>query len=199
MKFGKLSLAVLLLASSALLFACTSKGRALNELTVEALSEDVFRIRRGDLIDVQVWGEPRMSGSLTVRNDGRATLPLVGDVMVAGKTIEEAVTDMEAAVGEFVTAPSITVAVNQRAPVAYYLSGNFQRAGEYRSDKDIKLLQAIATGGGFAPFADQSNITLIRQSPDGLKDLRYKLNYNKVVDGKQPNPVLQDGDTITVQ
>jgi len=197
--FRALTLAVILVTLAFGMSGCSSKGRALGELQIAKLGEEVFRIRKGDLVDVQVWGEPRMSGIISVRNDGRLTMPLVGDVLIAGKTTEEAIQELETVVGEFVTEPSITVAVSERAPVAYYLSGNFQRPGEYRSDKDIKLLQAIATGGGFAPFADQGNLILIRQSNEGTTDLRYKLNYNRIVDGKQPNPVLHDGDTITVQ
>ena len=82
---------------------------------------------------------------------------------------------------------------------AYYLSGSFKKPGEYRSDKNIKLLQAIATGGGFAPFANESKLTIIRPNLDGSGDLRYKLDYGAVISGRQPNPILQDGDTITVQ
>jgi polysaccharide biosynthesis/export protein len=40
----------------------------------------------GDLLVVQVWDQPQMSGKMKVRSDGRITLPFVNDVEAAGKT-----------------------------------------------------------------------------------------------------------------
>ncbi|HQH27907.1 MAG TPA: SLBB domain-containing protein, partial [Oligoflexia bacterium] len=97
----------------------------------------------------------------------------------------------------FVPAASVTISVVQTAPIRYYLSGQFVKPGEYRSEGRITFLQAISTGGGLAPFADESSIILIRRGPEG--ELRYELDYNQVVEGKDPNPELKDGDTIAVK
>ena len=71
------------------------------------------------------------------------------------------------------------------------------KSGEYRTDKRVTLLQAIATGGGFAPFADESNIMLIRKSTNGEK--RYQFDYSELVQGEQPNPILRSGDIISIR
>lgn len=82
-------------------------------------------------------------------------------------------------------------------PIKYFLNGSFQKPGAYESDKPITLLQAIAVGGGFAPFADESSILLIRTKEN--LNLKYQLDYNRVLDAKEPNPVLRDGDVISVR
>jgi len=45
---------------------------------------DGYIIARDDSIQVTVWKEPALSGTLLVRPDGMVTLPLLGDVSAAG-------------------------------------------------------------------------------------------------------------------
>ena len=85
----------------------------------------------------------------------------------------------------------------QSAPIRYFLAGQFLKPGEFRSEQGITLLQAVAKAGGFAPFADESSIILIRKN--AAKEFRYELDYNRVVSGRQPNPNLTDGDFISVE
>ena len=185
-----------LMASSLLACSTLPKGRSLKELA-PAASEGSYVVAEGDTLNVEVWGEPKLSGEVFVRDDGRFTLPLVKDVEGAGKTLEELTKVVTEEFSKFVPAASVSISVLQSAPVRYYLSGAFSKPGEYRSDRRISLLQAIASGGGFAPFADDSKIILIRKSPSG--ELRYRLDYSLVVGGKEPNPELKDGDIIAVE
>jgi polysaccharide export outer membrane protein len=146
---------------------------------------------------VKVWGEPRLSGEVFVREDGKFTMPLINDVSAKGKTLEQISGDLTNRLKEFIPAVSVSTNVRQAAPTRYYLSGQFNKPGEYRSTSNITLLQAIATGGGFAPFADESSVMLIRKTTEG--ELRYRLDYNLVVEGNEPNPKLKDGDIIAVK
>jgi len=177
----------------------SNKGSPLRDLAARSKELEHYRVRGGDTLDIQVWGEPSVSGIVNVRHDGRFTLALVGEIFAAGKGLDQLAHEVETSLSEFIQSASVIISVRERAPLAYYLSGSFQNPGEFRSDKNIKLLQAVATGGGFAPFANESKITIIRPHLDGSGDARYYLNYNKVVNGTQPNPILQDGDTITVE
>ena len=40
-------------------------------------------------------------------------------------------------------------------------------------------------------------MTIIRRGPQG--ELRYVLDYNRVIDGREPNPELKNGDIIAVK
>ena len=80
--------------------------------------------------------------------------------------------------------------------IAYELEGAFSTPGTYNSEKGITLLQAIAAANGFLEDADESKIRVIRE---GSKDaIMFTLDYNQVLRGKEPNPVLKDGDLIEV-
>lgn len=170
--------------------------RPLKELSVPS-SEQSYMIKAGDTLNVDVWGEPRLSGEALVRTDGKFTMALVNEVQAEGKTTEAVSKEVSTRLSEFIPEASVTVSIALPAPIRYYLTGTFVKPGEYRSDSRITLLQAIATGGGFAPFANDSSLLLIRKSPTG--DIRYQLNYSSVIAGKEPNPELKDGDTLAVE
>ena len=190
------SLAVTLL----LLFSlnsCSSGSKNLSELSSDADGQAEYLVSVGDRLRVSVWGEARLTGPVLVRDDGAFTMELIGDVPAADRTIPEITTEVTERLAEYIPAASVSISVVQSAPVRYFLSGAFVRPGEYRSEGRITFLQAIATGQGFAPFADDSSIILIRKTSQGEK--RYRLNYGKVINGKQPNPILKNGDVIAVE
>lgn len=181
-----------------LALSCTNENiRPTDELKGSPEAAGEYVAKPGDVLMVNVWGEPRLSGEVYVREDGRFTLPLIDDVPAEGKTLKQIAQEATARLKDFVPTASLTVSVVQSAPIRYYLSGQFGKPGEYRSDAAISFLQAIATGGGFAPFADESSIVLIRRGAQG--EMRYELDYNRVVEGKEPNPVLKNGDIIAVK
>ena len=179
-------------------YACTpSNLRPLDELKTATTADAEYLIQGGDTLIVNVWGEQRLSGPVVVREDGRFTLPLVEDIHAEGKTVKQLTDEVTKKLVAFIPAASVAISVSQTAPIRYYLSGQFLKPGEFRSERKITLLQAIATGGGFAPFADESELLIIRKSTTG--DLRYRFDYNRVVDGREPNPELKNGDVISVK
>lgn len=185
-----------LLFFSQALTACSPKGRPLTELSPKNSAEQ-YVVKEGDTLTVQVWGEQKLSGEVFVREDGNFTMPLIEDVKAAGFAPKQIAQDVTTRLKKYVPAATVSVSVSQTAPIRYFLSGQFIKPGEYRSDKKITFLQAVATGGDFAPFADKSALTLIRR--DNLTEKRYVLDYNLVVEGKQPNPELLNGDIIVAK
>lgn len=179
--------------------ACSFGGNTqpLTDLPTVADVAGQYRVKNGDSLMINVWGEPRLSGEAGVREDGQLSMPLVGDIRAEGKTLPALSKDIEGKLKDFVTTASVSISVIQSAPVRYYLSGSFLKPGEYFSAEAISFLQAIATGGGFAPFANTSAIIIIRKSDAG--ELRYRLNYKSVISGTEPNPVIFPGDIIAVE
>lgn len=177
--------------------ACRPSGmRPLEELKRQVDAAD-YIVKRGDTLDIRVWGEPKLSSEVYVRDDGKFTMPLINTVSAEGKPLEQIGKDIEKLLKEYISDTTVTVALRQTAPTKYYLSGSFVKPGEYRSEGSITLLQAIATGGGFAPFANESALTLIRKNTQG--EIRYALDYNLVIGGSEPNPELKEGDIIAVK
>ena len=178
------------------LSSCAQKGRPLTELATPNTPQQ-YVVQSGDTLMINVWGEQRLSGEVFVREDGSFTMQLIDDVKAVGSTPKAIAGDVTTRLQKFIPAASVAVSVVQTAPVRYFLSGQFVKPGEYRSDRKINLVQAVATGNGFAPFADESALTLIRRTADG--EMRYTLDYNRVIDGREPNPELKNGDIIAVK
>lgn len=182
------------------IFASCSFGgnkSSLDELVQAADVGSIYRVSPGDTLAVEVWGEPKLSGNVYVRQDGKFSMPLVKDIEASGLTLDELSQEISSKLQQYIKSPSIAISVVLEAPTRYYLSGKFNKPGEFRSASKITLLQAIATGGGFAPFATTSSIILIRTFEAGEK--RYELNYGSVIKGTEPNPILRDGDVIAVE
>lgn len=189
---------LLSIAILALLFVgCAKpKGRPLEELLGGAGKDDVYLVRPGDILQVDVYGEAALSGERVVREDGQLSMKFIGDVAVERLTLEQVAKKIEQNLSKFIPATTVSVNLSRSAPIRYFLVGKFMQPGEKRSDGKITFLQAIATGGQFQPFADESALTLIRTTPEG--QLRYVLDYNNVLLGREPNPELKDGDVISV-
>jgi len=171
-------------------------GRPLSELIPSSDKSEDYLVRPGDVLAIDVYGEPGLTGDKVVREDGQMSLKFAGDVKVQGLTLEAAGKKLEVELSKFMPGATVSVALSKSAPIKYYLSGKFQKPGEYRSDGKITFLQAVATGGNFLPFADESSITLIRKT--STTEIRYVLDYNNVVMGREPNPELRDGDILSV-
>ena len=180
------------------LLACSQTNISpLSDLKVTKDKSAPYEVSAGGILNVQVWGEPKISGEVVVREDGRFSNPLVNDVPAEGLTLTQIGEELAEKLKEYIPSANVNVSLLQSSPTVYYLSGSFAKSGEYRTDKRITVLQAIATGGGFAPFADESSIFLIRKGAKGEK--RYEFDYGSLVDGSQPNPELRSGDIISIR
>jgi len=80
-----------------------------------------------------------------------------------------------------------------------YVDGAVRKPGEveYKNSRPLNLLQAIAAAGGLSERASQKGIVLIRSHPGGSQEI-LKINLKAVRKGKEPNLVLENGDSIYV-
>lgn len=148
-----------------------------------------------DVIGVNVWREPNMSGAVPVRPDGKITLPLIGDVQAGGLTPEQLTKALTEKIATLLNSPEITVSVIEVRSKKYFVTGEVQRPSDYPLVVPTTVLQAIVQAGGFREFANKKDITILR---DG-KILRF--NYNDVSKGKhmEQNILLQNGDYVIVK
>ncbi len=158
-----------------------------------------YRVGPTDVLSIVVWKQPDLSvGQIPVRPDGKISLPLVGELKVAGLTaveIKEAITER---IKEYVTDPNVTVIVLQvNYPVAFVI-GEVNRPGPVPIRQDTTMLQLVSMVGGFNLFADKSHVHLLRR--EGGKEIRMRFNYDQVVKGKhlEQNVIVRPGDVIVV-
>lgn len=153
-----------------------------------------YKIGPEDVLMVRVWREPEVSANVTVRPDGKITLPLIGEIQAGGKTPDELGKLVTEKLSEFLNRPEVMVAVQQVRSKKYYISGQVNKTGAFPLVVPTTVLEALSQAGGFQQWAKKKKITIMRGSD------RFKFNYNEVVKGKNldQNIYLENGDHIIV-
>jgi polysaccharide biosynthesis/export protein len=156
-----------------------------------------YLLGAGDLIEVQVWKEEFLSRNLRVRLDGRISLPLIGDIVAAGKTTRALAVEIEERLRDSHAEPAVAVILSQ-SNQRYYVIGQVKQPGEFPLDAHLNVLQALARSGGFLEWAKASNIAVIRREGGMEKVLPF--DYDAIIRKNDPKHLLllAPGDTIIV-
>jgi polysaccharide biosynthesis/export protein len=151
-----------------------------------------------DVLGVVFWREPDISGDVTVRPDGRVSLPMIGELVAAGLRPQELQQRILAASAKYLTDPNVSVVVRSINSLKVYVTGRVGTPGQHPLKGPMTAMQAIALAGGLNDYADAKNITILR-TING-KTVSFKFNYHDVARGKklEQNIMLRPGDTVVV-
>lgn len=158
-----------------------------------------YKIGADDVLTVDVWHEKEVSGQVTVRPDGKISLPLIGDVRAAGLTPEQLQNELAAQFSKYLTDPTVTVIVAEIRSQRINVLGQVLRPGTYALIPPMDVIDAIAAAGGLAQFAKKGDIYVLRTTSDGHRE-RIKFHYKDVLKGKRGSHdvYLQTRDTVVV-
>jgi polysaccharide export outer membrane protein len=147
-----------------------------------------------DILEIQVWGNRDLNQTVFVRPDGRTSLPLVGEIGVAGKTVQQLQDHLTNVYEKTVKGAVVTVIVREIKSRPVYFIGGFGRPGVMQLTRDLTLLQAISIVGGVIANADAEKGFLLRA------DRRIPIDFNRLVQRGDltQNPKLEPGDSVVV-
>ena len=181
----------------------------------DPLQGDVYIIGPGDLLEFKLFDEPDLSGKLDVLSDGSVSLPLVGNVVLSGLTLQQASAWVRELLSDHLLQPEFQLRVLRPRPIRVSVVGAVERPGLYSlttvEAAQIKggpstsisglptLVDAIQKAGGITQQANLRAVQLQRRLPG--TPARFKLArvnlLELVMEGDQlQNPYLFDGDTI---
>jgi polysaccharide export outer membrane protein len=150
-----------------------------------------------DVIRINVWKNTDLSQTVTIGPDGFISLPLLGDVHVAGMTSNQLAQELTSKLGSYVVSAQVTVSVVDIRSRQVYMTGQVGKPGGYPLIAPITVLQLIAQAGGLNTFANRKEIVILRNVGGSVQ--RLKFNYNHAVHGDpKQNINLQPGDTVIV-
>jgi polysaccharide biosynthesis/export protein len=162
-----------------------------------ALSGD-YVIGVGDTISIRVYEQEGLTGDVKIRRDGKIALPLVGEIVVAGKRPLELSREIEVALKQFIVSPRVTVNVATSQPVSVTVLGEVEKIGVLTLEPPARLVEAMAQSGGPGEFGDKSRIFVLRQFPS-YKRIRFTWDdILRNVDNAAQFP-LRTGDVIVVE
>jgi polysaccharide biosynthesis/export protein len=178
---------LLLVLSAVVLIVPLSSPRA-------QVSDKAYIIGPEDVLDIQVWERKDLNQTVFVRPDGRTSLPLVGEIMVAGKTIQDLQDHLAKVYEKTVPSAVVTVIVKEIKSRPVYFVGGFGKPGPMQLTREMTLMQAIASVGGVTPGGDAENGYLLRG------DKRIAVDFYKLLQkgDLSQNTRLEPGDTVVV-
>ena len=153
-----------------------------------------YKVGPADVLNVRVWNQPQFSGPVSVQQDGKITLPLVGDLAAGGLTPVEIEQTIAKSLTKYILKPLVTVTVQEVGSKRYYMDGEVNHPGEFALVVPTTILEAISKAGGLQEFANGKKIYVLRG------DKRIPFNYKDVLRGKHmdQNIALQPGDHVVV-
>jgi polysaccharide export outer membrane protein len=113
----------------------------------EPAEDEEYRLGKGDEIAVEFAGRPDLAAKLVIGPDGRITLPLAGDIVLAGLTRPQAAAAIEAALTPYYSNIAAQVAVTRYTANKILLLGAVERPGVLTFDGTPTLLEALTRGG----------------------------------------------------
>jgi polysaccharide export outer membrane protein len=155
-----------------------------------------YRLGPGDLLKVAVFGSPDLSNEVRVSESGNITFPLVGQVLVAGRSPSqvEAMLSAQLEQGGYVRAPQVSVLVVEYLSQKVSVLGHVVKPGQYALQSASRLLDLLAEAGGVINEEAADTATLMRK--DGSKAL---IDLPALFSGDPAqNHAVAGGDTVYV-
>ncbi len=158
-----------------------------------------YRIGPKDLLEISVFGADELSRTVRVSEDGKVTLPLLGEVLVDGLTKSEVEKKLGQLLGEkYVQNPQVTVFIREYQSKRVSVLGAVEKPGPYQLLGRQTLMQIISEAGGLTRDAG-NEIVVIRQLSDGLStSLRISIDDLFLKGDAKLNVPMEAGDIVTV-
>lgn len=154
-------------------------------------------ISPNDKLEIDVLRVDELDRKVEVDSTGKISLPLVGEVVAAGKTKRQLESDLVKRYGSrYLESPQITVNVIESAGQRVTVDGEVRRAGIYPISSKATLMRAVSLAQGFTNLADPTKVYVFRQ----VGEKKYVANYSvdAIRSAQRPDPRIYGGDVVVV-
>ncbi|MDE2335246.1 MAG: polysaccharide export protein [Rhodospirillales bacterium] len=187
-----------------LLAACAPPATPLADIPVakNGNSSSEYVIGAGDTLGISVYQAPELSvPSVPVRPDGRISMPLIPEIMAAGKTPTELAAEITTRLKEYVKDPIVTVMVsNFVGPLSRQVkvigAATDPQAIPYRAH--MTLLDVMIAVKGLTRFAAGNQAEIVR-TINGKQHIIH-VHLDDLMNGGDisQNIEMQPGDTLII-
>jgi polysaccharide biosynthesis/export protein len=184
------------------LFGSMAQSRGADEppSTQMDTASRLIQLGPGDSVNIQVYGQPDMSSTVYISDDGTIPVPLAGPVQVAGLSPSEASQRIEKALsdGHYLVGPQVTLTVVLSRSQRVSVLGQVSKPGLYPIESKTTIFDLLAEAGG-ALETGSDVIFLLRPDATGTVQ-RYPISLKGLDDAKKsiPTQSLRGGDSVFV-
>lgn len=178
-----------------------AQGPAAPAAQAVAVAAPVYRVVRGDELSFKFIYTPELNTVATVRSDGRISLPLIGDVIVQGMSVQELIDLVERRLAEQVKRPQVVVNVAGTGSQRVFVGGEVTKPGVQPLLGPMTALQAVMAAEGLRDTAQATEALVLRRPPaagQGGEVIRVDLKAVMAGAPGADDPVLQPYDMVVV-
>jgi polysaccharide export outer membrane protein len=162
---------------------------------------ETYRLGPDDELAVRILGQPDYSlEKAKISPVGRLYHPLLGDVEVAGLTVDKLTEKLTLDLSQFILNPKVSISLLQANSAKIGVIGDVTNPGIIVMTRPMTVLDALSASGGVSDFGSKSDVTVLRQSGYD-RPQTVKVNVKRILQGKadaEENIPLQAGDTVIV-
>jgi polysaccharide export outer membrane protein len=167
------------------------------DLPAQTEAQSLIGVR--DTILVVVQNQPPMSGEFVVREDGAYLQPMLGNVLVEGRTPAQVSSELQARLKDMVVNPQVTVSISRVAPVRVNVVGEVKTPGSYELNRDRGVIPALAAAGWLTEFAVRDRIFVLRSGAREQQRIRFRARELTSAEPRAGQFRLRDGDVVVVE
>ena len=189
MLIGTAAALVLLLCSG-----CETQHSA--PLPEQRTASTPVRLTAGDVIRLSFPATPDLNQSQKIRADGKVSLPMIGEVTAAGKTLGEFQSELIRLYQPQLKNADVVVTL-ESAVTQVVVSGAVTKPAKLLFERPTTIFQAIMEAGGLTEYGSFKNVHVIRIV--GGREHTQVLDLRSTLSGQATRPFyVKDGDVIYV-
>lgn len=163
------------------------------------VAADEYVIGPEDVLEISFWQDPQLNQTVTVRQDGKITLSIIGEIVAAGLTSRQLSEKIESNVSLYnknISQATVTVASFNSQMI--FISGQVTNPGKRTYEVIPDLWTVMKEAGGVTGQGDLTRVTIIRSKESGGEVITVNI-LEAVASGKAEGlPKLKSGDTIEI-
>jgi len=153
----------------------------------------------GDTVEIKHYYHPDLNETVTVRADGKISLPLLDEIHVSGLTPEQLDDLLTEKYSRSLKQPELTVILRQSSAQRIFVGGEVIRPGLISMNGPLSCLQAVMQAGGYRDTAEPTNVVIMRnQGTEKPIFLVANLKYDPKKEILPENIALQPQDVVFV-
>ncbi len=195
---------ILVGCSSAPTMSESARSAVANQEVTDALaqvrSSQSYVLQPGDLVDIRVYMEDDMNRVLRISGSGTVTFPLVGNIRIAGLSLEQAEQKLAKRLTSYIKQPQVSMLVKEYGNKTVYVLGQVSKPGSIQipPEKELTVLEAITSVGGFTDVANTSKVRVLRVEDGKQKSMDVDVSQITKQGNKSLDIALQPGDVVFV-
>lgn len=158
-----------------------------------------YTLHVGDVIVLNYRYTPEFNQTVTVQPDGYINLNIVGNIKVAGLTIEAMHDQIVNQASHRLNNPELTVTLKEFQQPYVVVAGQVERPGKIDLHDNTTALQAVMLAGGFKDSARDTHVVLFRRINGDTAEVRQLDLHNiKKQADLERDTELEPGDMLLV-